>query len=136
MVGFQRMAFVREDGRELTVRHSATRAAAGIRIYPRRDGPRSATGPPTRTAAKACDTSILVNLENAGAVGGVEHRDIDPLQIVDWKTAGQNLHTYAGDRRPPPCRVWSATRSPCSGRFPAEALEEMRAHYGLVPVAA
>ena len=24
----------------------------------------------------------------------VEHRDIDPLQIVDWKTAGRNLNPY------------------------------------------
>jgi hypothetical protein len=35
MVGFQRMAFVREDGREITVRFLNNAGGSGIRIYPR-----------------------------------------------------------------------------------------------------
>ena len=134
MVGFQRMAFVREDGRELTVRHIGNEGGCGIRIYPRQVMARAGYRPADEDRPRGCDTSILTNLKVAGAVGRVEHRDLDPLQIVDWKSPGANLNPYASLAR----HRQELVRDPFEvlrGRYPAEALLEMEAHYG-APVAA
>jgi hypothetical protein len=135
MVGFQRMAFVREDGAELTVRHLGNEGGCGIRIYPRQVMAKVGYRPADEDRKRACDTSILVNLKQANAVR-IEHRDIDPLQIVDWKSDGVQLNRYddvAAKHRS------ELSRDPfeiLGGRFPDEALDEMAAHYGRVMVAA
>ena len=77
-----------------------------------------------------------MNLKRAVPRLRIEHRDIDPLQIVDWKTAGGNLNTYG--------QVSALHRSELErdpfeilrGRYPQAALDEMQAHYGRVAVAA
>jgi len=135
MAAFQRMAFVREDGLELTVRHLNNEGGCGIRIYPRDVMAKVGYRPADEDRKRACDTSILTNLKIAGAVR-VVHRDLDPLQIVDWKSPEDQLNPYAtvaARHRP------ELTRDPfqvLTGRFPDEALDEMAAHYARVAVAA
>jgi hypothetical protein len=129
MVGFQRMAFVREDGLELTVRHLNNEGGCGIRIYPRDVMEKVGYRPADEDRPRGCDTSILLNLKQEGAIRTIEHRDIDPLQIVDWKSPGIQLNPYETLRR----HRAELQRDPfevLAGRFPDEALDEMRAHYG------
>lgn len=134
MVGFQRMAFVREDGAELTVRRINTEGGCGIRIWPRQLFRATGFRPADEDRPRGCDTSILVNARRANNdLMRVEHRDLDPLQIVDWKTAGHNLNPYRSLER----HRAELTRDPFQvlrGRYPDSALDEMAAHYGaLVP---
>jgi hypothetical protein len=135
MVGFQRMSFVREDGHELTVRRINNEGGCGIRIWPRELMGPVGFRPADEDRKRGCDTSILVHTRNAIPHMRVEHRDLDPLQIVDWKTAGENLNPYTSLMR----HKSELERDPfevLAGRYPDEALEAMRAHYdvGLVAV--
>ena len=134
MVGFQRMAFVREDGRELTVRHINSEGGCGIRIWPRQLFEPLGYRPADEDRKRGCDTSILVHTRRAhdGRMR-VEHRDLDPLRIVDWKSPGENLNPYRALER----HRAELTRDPFQvlrGRYPDEALDAMAVHYGaLVP---
>ena len=129
MVGFQRMAFVREDGRELTVRHIRSEGGCGIRIWPRHLMAQMDYRPADEDRRRGCDTSMLVNTrQRGGDEFRVEHRDLDPLQIVDWKTAGENLNPYESLAR----HRQELNRDPfdiLAGRYPADLLEQMRDHY-------
>lgn len=134
MVGFQRMSFVREDGRELTVRRINNEGGCGIRIYSRQVMARMRYRPADEDRRRGCDTSILYNIK--ATLGGlhVEHRDLDPLQIVDWKSAGENLNPYESLSR----HRQELARDPfeiLAGRYPKASLEAMRDHYldALVP---
>ena len=131
VVGFQRMSFVREDGQELTVRHINSEGGAGIRIWPRQLMAATGYRPADEDRTRGCDTSILVNTRRAvDDRMRVEHRDLDPLQIVDWKTPGQNLNPYETLNRH---RV-ELKRLPFDvlrGRYPDEALDDMATLYGL-----
>jgi hypothetical protein len=132
MVGFQRMAFVREDGRELTVREINSYGGCGIRIWPRKLLATRGYWPAAPNRRRGCDTSMLNNVRETCPDIRVEHRDLDPLQIVDWKSPGQNLNPYAAlERRKIEYRGDPFTV--LADRYPFEAVEEMQAHYGLVP---
>ena len=135
MIGFQRMAFVREDGRELTVRHINSEGGCGIRIWPRHLFKPLGYRPADEDRKRGCDTSIFVNTRRAheGRMN-LEHRDIDPLQIVDWKSSGWNLNPYETLARH---RV-ELSRDPFQvlrGRYPDQALDEMAVHYGALVAA-
>lgn len=128
MVGFQRMSFVREDGQELTVRRINSEGGCGIRIWPRELMAASGFRPAAEDRRRGCDTSILVNTREAAPFMRVEHRDLDPLQIVDWKTDGGNLNPYASLSR----HKSELERDPfdvLAGRYDGMALYEMRGHY-------
>jgi len=128
MVGFQRMAFVREDGQELTVRYINSEGGCGIRMWPRQLMAFTGFRPADEDRERGCDTSILVHTRNAAPHMRVQHRDIDPLQIVDWKSDGQNLNPYAALSRH---RV-ELERDPfeiLDGRYPDESLDAMASHY-------
>ena len=135
VAGFQRMSFVREDGRELTVRRINTEGGCGIRIWPRHLLKASGYRPADEDRKRGCDTSILVNTRRLhGDRMRVEHRDLDPLQIVDWKTAGANLNPYAALAR----HRAELERDPfevLAGRYPQHLLNEMAAHYGALVAA-
>lgn len=135
VAAFQRMSFVREDGRELTVRHLKSEGGCGIRIYPRPVMRSLDFWPADEDRRRGCDTSILLNLHNAGALARVDHRDIDPLQIVDWKTDGANLNTYAQVGARHRSELQRDPFQVLQGRYPQEALDAMQAHYGRVAVA-
>lgn len=133
MVGFQRMAFVREDGQELTVRHINNEGGCGIRIYPRAVMASVGFRPADEDRRRGCDTSILVNLKRANALLRVEHRDIDPLAIVDWKTSGAQLNSYAEVSARHRSELERDPFDVLAGRFPDEALADMREHYARRP---
>lgn len=128
IVGFKRIAFVREDGLELTERFLDYDGGAGIRIYPRRLLAMMEFRPADEDRVRGCDTSILVNMKRRLRFR-LEHRDIDARLIVDWKSAGSNRNPYsdvAGRwKGSPPVDPFEAL----AGVFPAEALEEMEMHY-------
>jgi hypothetical protein len=130
VVGFQRIAFVREDGRELTERFLNYEGGSGIRIYPRRLLATLGYRPADEDRVRACDTSILLNLKRRGRFT-VEHRAIDARQIVDWKSPDEQRNSYAEVaarwRGTMPADPFDTLRDV----FPAEALEEMAAHYRL-----
>jgi len=136
MVGFQRIAFVREDGAELTVRRLDNEGGCGIRIYPAHVMRRCGYRPADEDRKRACDTSILLNLKAARAIRRIEHRDIDPLQIVDWKTEGGNLNSYGQVSARHRAELERDPFEILAGRYPQQALDEMQAHYGRVAVAA
>jgi hypothetical protein len=135
MIGFQRMAFVREDGMELTVRYLHNEGGCGIRIFPRDVMAKVGYRPADEDRVRACDTSILTNLRMADAVR-VVHRDLDPMQIVDWKSPHEQLNPYAYVAAHHRSEL---TRDPfqvLSGRYADDALDEMAAHYARPAVAA
>jgi len=136
VLGFQRVAFVREDGAEMTTRFLNYPGGCGIRVYPREVMEQVGYRPADEDRARGCDTSILYALQREIPGLRIEHRVTDPRQIVDWKTPGANLNPYETLRRH---KQDSEPRDPfeaLQGVYPDEALKEMAAHYGRVAVAA
>jgi hypothetical protein len=128
MVGFQRLAVVREDGQELAVRHIAYTGGVGVRIWPRRLLEPLAYRPADEDRKRACDTSIFVNVTRRVQVN-VEHRHLHDFQIVDWKSPGEQLNGYdtlAGFRG----RTVPDPFVALADVYPHDALGEMRALYG------
>ena len=128
MVAFQRMSFVREDGLELTVRKVGNEGGCGIRIYPRKMLEQAGYRPADEARKRACDTSILVNLKRLGPVQ-IEHRDLDPLHIVDWKTTDANLNSYKHVSARHRAELARDPFDILAGRYPQPALDEMRGYY-------
>jgi len=129
ILGFQNIAFVREDGREMTTRFLNYQGGCGIRVYPRDVLEKVGYRPADEDRERACDTSILTNLVRNVPHVRVAHKTTDPRQIVDWKTAGTQLNSYDALRRH---RSRDTTSDPfleLADIYPGEALEEMRAHY-------
>ena len=135
MFGFQRMSFVREDDREITVRNIQVTGGSGIRIYPRQLMEPLGYRPAEEDRPRGCDTSILSNLiRHHDHYMRVEHRHLHDRQIVDWKTYGEQLNPYATLAR----HRGTVVEDPfveLAGVFPEVALDAMRAHYdrALVP---
>jgi hypothetical protein len=135
VVGFQRLSFVREDGSELMTRELDVLGGCGIRIYPRRVVAKLRYRPADEDRPRACDTSILVNTRRAYPDVQVVHRESDPRQIVDWKSETQQLNPFDSiahlhRRGDSTADLFTAL----ADIFPADALDEMAAHYGaLVP---
>lgn len=130
VVGFQRMSFVREDGREMTTALLDYPGGSGIRIYPRALLAPLGFRPADEDRDRGCDTSILTNLVlHHGDRLRIDHRHLHERQIVDWKSSDFQLNPYEA--------VTLARRSigsadPFSGLaryYPREAVDEMRAHY-------
>jgi hypothetical protein len=95
MVGFQRLAVVREDGRELTVRQLNYPGGAGIRIYPAALMEPLGYRPADEDRKRACDTSILVNVaRHHGDDMKVVHHHLHDHQLVDWKSPSEQLNSY------------------------------------------
>jgi glycosyltransferase involved in cell wall biosynthesis len=134
---FQHISFVREDGSELTTRHLNYRGGCGIRIYPRSVLEPLGFRPADEDRRRGCDTSILYNLGQPSDVD-LRYVKIDPRQIVDWKSPGQQLNTYEAItlRYRRHAIVAYDPFEVLAGIYPAEALEEMQAHYARELVAA
>jgi len=135
MVGFQTISFVREDGREMTHRFLNYSGGCGIRIWPRELMARLDYRPADEDRKRACDTSILVNSKRAGAFH-IEYRDIDPRQIVDWKSPGANLNTYRDVSARYRSREVTDPFDALADLYPADLLDEMAAVYARELVAA
>lgn len=157
ILAFRHAAFVDETGTQIVSRAIDYEGGVGIRVYPRSMmGRRRKVGidagrgevvyaPPYRPAdedrERACDTSILVNIKRTFAGGRgpfIRYGDLHGWQIVDWKSADQQLNAY-GDivARFPRGAAADDPFETLRTVFPTEALDEMRAHYrSRVPVPA
>lgn len=130
ILGFQRISFVREDGREMVTRHLNYTGGCGIRVYPRAMLKALGCRPADEDRSRACDTSILTNLRAFhGDRIRIAHRDIDPRQIVDWKTPGEQLNAYRALRQHRVEQSYDDPFEALAEIFPDEALREMQAHY-------
>lgn len=135
VVGFQRLAIVREDGVEMISRQLSNVGGCGIRIFPREVMAQRWFRPADEDRRRMCDTSILTNLYQAIPDLKVIHPVIDPVQIVDWKS---------GDTQLTPFKRLRAFRQIGAGDpfeqlrnlYPHQLLAEMRNHYARVAVAA
>lgn len=128
VVGFQRLSFVREDGREMVQRFVNVKGGCGIRIYPRNVLAMLGYRPADEDRKRACDTSIITNLWK-GAKFNVVHRETDFKQIVDWKSPANQLNPYESLTFH---KVFEKPQDPFEALrdlYPAEALAEMKAHY-------
>jgi hypothetical protein len=136
VVGFQRLSFVRPDGREMVQRFVNVKGGCGIRIYPRGIVSVLSFRPADEDRKRACDTSIITNLWKAAQGFKIDHREIDPRQIVDWKSSDVQLNPYESLTFH---RTFSNPQDPFEALadiYPAEALAEMAQHYSSLPVAA
>jgi hypothetical protein len=125
---FQRLSFVRPDGREMVQRFINVRGGCGIRIYPRDIFAPLHYRPADEDRKRACDTSIITNLWRA-VRPRIEHRDLDPKQIVDWKSTDIQLNPYESLTFH---RTFANPQDPfeaLAGLYPDEALREMAQHY-------
>lgn len=132
VVGFQRLSFVREDGREMVQRTVAVPGGCGIRIYPAEIMASLHYRPADEDRRRACDTSILTNLRRGPAGFHVVHRELDPKQIVDWKSSDLQLNPYESLTFH---RTFANPQDPFEALadwYPADALEDMAEHYGRV----
>lgn len=130
VVGFQRMSFVREDAREIASVLLNYRGGSGIRIIARRLLEPLGYRPADPDLRRACDTSILVNLSRHwGDKLRVEHWHRHDRQIVDWKTPGEQLNSYANVVNGHTSRLAPDPFAELADHYPAEALDEMRALY-------
>jgi hypothetical protein len=84
---------------------------------------------------RGCDTSIMVALSRQHEHRMVvDHRHHHDYQIVDWKSPSEQLNSYANlahYRSMPSVDPFTAL----AGTYPADALEEMRAHYAVAVAA-
>jgi hypothetical protein len=129
--GFQHMSFVREDGREIVSPKIGYAGGSGIRIIPRQLLEPLDYRPADEDRMRGVDTSILSNLNRVHPGLEVRHWHMHTRQIVDWKTPGIQLNSYkevtaihGADSPEDPFEA-------LADFYPAEALEEMRAYYGI-----
>jgi hypothetical protein len=130
LVGFQRLAVVREDGQEITTRHLNYTGGSGIRIIPRKLLEPFGFRPADEDRQRACDTSILSNLRrhHTGQMH-VMHYHYHDHQIVDWKSPAEQLNSYADLKAHRSTAPASDPFDVLAGAYPADSLEEMQAHY-------
>lgn len=126
---------VSEDGNRISPLRVWYDGGDGVRIMPRNLLERLNGRPAQEGRSRAIDTSIMLNLQvlHQGGMPPIRYFDASPWQIVDWKTSGdgQQLNTYdkcVAYRNEAERDTWETL----DGRYPAEALDEMRKVYGLV----
>ncbi len=136
MVGFQRLSFVREDGAEIGVTALDNKGGCGIRIYPRQLLAPLGYRPADEDRTRACDTSILVNVQKTNHSMQVAHRHLHDRQIVDWKSDREQLNSYGSIAARHRIRETTDPFEALAGIYPAEALDEVREHYARRLVAA
>jgi hypothetical protein len=78
---------------------------------------------------RACDTSILHNLQRAVPGMRIQYAGIDPRQIVDWKSPDVQLNPYESLRLHRPMGAAADPFVMLRGIYLDEHLERMRAHY-------
>jgi len=112
----------------MSVRYLRYIGGSGIRIYPRAVMASTGYRPADEDREWACDTSILTNLRALNPNLRIDHRDIDPRQIVDWKSHAEQLNDYAALRVHRGQELGDPFEA-LEDVFPYSALSEMRAHY-------
>lgn len=129
MHGFQHMCFVNETGTEISSTFLGYEGGAGIRIIPRELVAPLGYRPADEDRERGCDTSILRNLRAQHGNLKVRHFDTPPHWIVDWKTKGKQLNSYAQVAAFHRSSVESDPFKVLASLYPEDALEEMRQHY-------
>ena len=123
------MSMVDETGETLSELKVGYEGGHGIRVYPRALLERARLRPAEEFRRRAVDTSTLTNLKRvSGGALRVSYFDTDALAVVDWKSPREQLNPSESCAR-------YATGGPSdpfevlAGRFPDEALGEMRDVY-------
>ncbi len=124
---FRQITVVNEDRTALIQLKIAQSTGAGIRIIPASLIAKAGYRPAHEHDHRAIDMSTQYGLTEArrGHAPKAVYLDVHPAQIVDWKSHGQQLNSYAalrGFRHGVEDDVWE-TLAP---HYPVEALEEMR----------
>lgn len=122
------MAMVSEAGDRIAPLSIPYRGGHGIRVIPAGLLASCRFRPASEDRRRAIDTSTLEGLERRNPSVELAYVDHDPWQLVDWKTAGEQLNSFdacdryrlGGDEDP---------FEVLAGRYPMEALEEMRGVY-------
>lgn len=123
---------VSEDCTRLSRLNITYTGGDGVRVYPRALLERVGFRPAGEDRLRAIDTATQAGLR--GEQPRYVYHDVDPLYIVDWKSA-ENLNDYDGCRRLFGRRVWPESSDPfgeLARLYPAEAISEMRSLRGLV----
>ncbi len=126
IVCFKEIAVVNETRDQLARLHCRYAGGAGIRIIPREMIEKAEYRPAIEDARRGIDTGTLYGLLGTHGREKIVYRDVHSVQIVDWKTQGQQLNSYAmlrTHRHGEPTDPFEAL----ADFYPAEALEEMRA---------
>lgn len=130
---FQRLSFVREDGREIRAATAANLGGCGIRVYPRQVMERASYRPADEDRTRACDTSILTNLtrcyQQARRQLRIVYGDVHDTQIVDWKSPSEQINRYDQITVALRCGPSSDPYAQLAGVYPVESLEEMLAYH-------
>lgn len=122
---FRSAAIVNETATELAVAE-AGRDGWGIRVYPRQLLAVSDFRPAEEDLRVGCDTSLLLGVKRA-TTPVVSVGDLHSRQIVDWKTEGEQIHSYRQVTRLARERVTDPFTD-LEGVYP-EAVGEMRLLY-------
>lgn len=122
---------VSEDGRHLARLRIPYDIGDGVRIIPRALLKPLHFRPAVEHQPRAIDTSIMERMQRTTRALRLVYHDTDALQIVDFKSREQ-LNSYER------CLVYSDGQvtdpwETLTDRYPAEAIREMQAVYGLVP---
>lgn len=125
---FYQIAIVNEEQTEMMRLTVGWKGGAGVRIIPCSFLEASGFRPAAEDRRRAVDTSAIEGIKQAlGYFPPIETLDIHPLQIVDWKSHGTQLNSYAmlGGYRLGASETdfWDALAE----HYPEEALEEMQA---------
>ncbi len=125
---FRHIAAVSEDRTRLGRIKVVTPSGAGIRIMPRALLERVGYRPADEDRKRAIDMSTFNALVKANSMRHprMVALDVHDLQIVDWKTHGEQLNTYkmlVSQRKSETTDVFAELAE----HYPAEALEEMQA---------
>lgn len=121
---------VSEDGNRISPLRIWYDGGDGVRILPRAILEEQRFRPAEEVRSRAIDTSIVLNYQrtHGGALPRFRYFDASPWQIVDWKTAGDQLNTYdacVAFRNDAERDTWETLKD----RYPADALLEMRSVY-------
>lgn len=141
MLAFQWASFVSEDGRHLAETRLGYMGGVGVRVYPRQLLEPCGYRPADEDRLRNCDASILNNTrhhyqQTHRRDSRIVYGDLHPHQVVDWKSPGQQLNSYADVTGVHRGRVAGDPFELLADTYPAEALEQMAQHYRRVAVAA
>lgn len=125
---FREIAVVNEEQNQIMRLSVGWKGGAGVRLIPRALLEATGFRPAQEDRRRAVDTSVIEGIKEAlGYFPSLEILDVHDLQIVDWKSHGEQLNTYAmlgGQRRMGTDEnLWEALAE----HYPAEAIEEMQA---------
>jgi hypothetical protein len=125
---FRQLAIVNEDRTELIRANVSYKTAAGPKIIPR--GMLEACGwrPSCEDRRRAIDSSTVEGIKRShgGSWPAMVNLDQHPLQIVDWKSAGEQLNSFQMMRGYARGRPTEDPFEALAGVYPDEALAEMR----------